>query len=174
MRLLQQVEGSILWLNQAPDEVRARLEEEAEGRGVSKTRLVWAPNVPFEKHMARLGLADMLLDTLPYNAHATAADALAAGAPVITCRGENFAGRVAASLLEAAGLGELAAADLGGYEQMALGLARDPAALAAAKAQLAAGKARLFDIDGYVRNLEAAYLKMWEQAGKAPVGFSID
>jgi protein O-GlcNAc transferase len=174
MRLLHQVEGSILWLNNAPPDVRARLEQEAEGRGVSSARLVWAPEVSFEKHMARLQLADMLLDTLPYNAHSSAADALAAGVPVITCRGENFAGRVAASLLRAAGLGETVAAGLAGYEQAALGLARDPAALAAAKAKLAAGQAALFDIDGYVRNLETAYQQMWEQAGTAPVGFSID
>lgn len=173
MRLLQQVEDSILWLTDAPAEVRTQLEQEAEERGVSKARLVWAPEVSFEKHMARLQLADLLLDTSPYNAHSSAADALAAGVPVITCRGENFAGRVATSLLETCGMGELAAADLAGYQQAALALARDPAALAAARAKLAAGKAILFDIDGYVRNLEAAYLQMWDQAGNAPAGFSI-
>jgi protein O-GlcNAc transferase len=174
MRLLQQVDGSVLWLSAQPAEVRRRLEQEAENRGVMKDRLVWAPEASFEQHGARLQLADMLLDTLPYNAHASAADALAAGVPVITCRGESFAGRVAASLLEAAGLGEMVTEDLAGYEQAALALARDPEALAAAKASVAAGQAALFDIERYTRKLEAAYLQMWEQAGKAPMSFSID
>lgn len=176
MRLLQEVQGSVLWLSDAPAEARQRLEQEAEKRGIAKARLIWASPTAFEKHMARLQLADMLLDTVPYNAHSSAADALAAGVPVVTCRGDAFAGRVAASLLQAAGLSEMVAADLGAYEQIALGLARDPAALAAAKAKLAAAKAGLFDIETYVRKLEAAYQQMWEgaESGRPPTGFAID
>ncbi len=118
----------MLWLSEHAPEVRARLEQEAQARGVDADRLVWAKRADRLRHLARLGLADLMLDTLPYNAHATASDALWAGVPVITCVGRSFAGRVASSLLHAAGLPELATATLPDYESLALKLARDPAA----------------------------------------------
>ena len=94
-----QIPDSVLWLKQPAADTRANLEKEAAARGIDPARLVFAGNAPLDVHLARHRLADLFLDTLPYNAHATAADALWAGLPVLTCKGEAFAGRVAASLL---------------------------------------------------------------------------
>jgi predicted O-linked N-acetylglucosamine transferase (SPINDLY family) len=165
MRLLSAVEGSVLWLAACPPEARRRLEREAEVRGVPASRIVWAERVPFEQNLARQQLADLVLDTLPYNAHATAADALLAGVPVLTCRGEGFAGRVAASLLEAAGLRDAVTDGLEAYEAVALKLARDPAALAEVKQTLTQNRAELFDLQSHVRALEVAYRHMRETTG---------
>jgi predicted O-linked N-acetylglucosamine transferase (SPINDLY family) len=117
----------------------------------------------------------MVLDTLPYNAHATAADALLCGVPVVTCRGESFAGRVASGLLVAAGLDELVTGNLADYEALALRLARNPDALAAVRQTLAQKRARLFDLGVQARALETAYRHMRAKAdGKtAPVGFAV-
>jgi predicted O-linked N-acetylglucosamine transferase (SPINDLY family) len=125
--------------------------------------LVFAPFLrEGEDHLARLGLADLFLDTLPYNAHSTAVDALWAGVPVLTVQGAAFAGRVAASALNAAGLPELIAPSLEAYEALALKLAREPALVAAIKAKLDRNRATcaLFDTPSYTRNLEAAYIRM--------------
>ena len=113
MRLLSAVPQSVLWLKQPATDARANLEREAEARGIDPARLVYAENVPLEIHLARHANAGLFLDTLPYNAHATAADALGAGLPVLTCKGQAFAGRVAASLLEAVGLPELVTRNAG-------------------------------------------------------------
>jgi predicted O-linked N-acetylglucosamine transferase (SPINDLY family) len=175
MRLLAAVEGSVLWLADCPDEPRRKLEQAAEARGIQASRLIWAQRASFNAHLARLQLADMVLDTLPYNAHATAADALLCGVPVVTCRGASFAGRVAASLLEAAGLDELVTSSLGVYEALALRLARDPDALAAARQTLARNRDRLFDLGARTRALEAAYRHMRRAADQktAPAGFTV-
>jgi predicted O-linked N-acetylglucosamine transferase (SPINDLY family) len=128
-------------------------------------------------HLARHRLADLFLDTLPCNAHTTASDALWAGLPVLTCRGQSFAGRVAASLLRAVGLPELIADDLAGYEALALKLATVSGELAALKARLTRNRLThpLFDIDRYRRHLETAYVTMVEQQrqGKPRQGFSV-
>jgi len=162
MRLLGQVPGSVLLLKAAPADVRANLEREAASHGIGAERLVWAGDIPLPEHLARYRAADLFLDTLPYNAHATAADALWAGLPVLTAMGEAFAGRVAASLLHAIGMPELVTNNLAEYEALALALARDPARLAALKEKLARNIATtpLFNADGFTRDLEAAYLKM--------------
>jgi predicted O-linked N-acetylglucosamine transferase (SPINDLY family) len=127
--------------------------------------------------MARLQMADIFLDTLPYNAHATACDALWAGVPLVTCKGETFAGRVGASLLLAAELPELVTASLAEYETLALKLAQDPAALAALREKLARSKAQapLLDTDRSRRSIEAAYRRMVELAhrGEPPASFSV-
>jgi len=162
MRLLSAVQGSVLWLAACPVEARGRLEQAAEARGVSASRIVWAERVTFEQNLARQHLADLVLDTLPYNAHATAADALLAGVPILTCRGEGFAGRVAASLLKAAGLRELVTDSLEDYEALALKLAREPDALTDAKRILAQNRPGLFDLTSHVRALEVAYRHMRE------------
>jgi predicted O-linked N-acetylglucosamine transferase (SPINDLY family) len=165
MRLLGQVPGSVLLLKAPPPDVRANLEKEAARHDIAAERLVWARDLPLARHLARYRAADLFLDTLPYNAHATAADALWAGLPVLTLKGEAFAGRVAASLLEAVEMPELITHSLAEYEDLALSLARDPARLAAIKEKLAhkISTAPLFDADGFTRALETAYLKM--QAG---------
>jgi predicted O-linked N-acetylglucosamine transferase (SPINDLY family) len=158
--------------------VKGHLVGEAAARGVAADRLVFAPRLPsVADHLARHRLADLFLDTLPYNAHTTASDALWAGLPVLTCRGGSLAGRVAASLLHAVGLDELAVPDLAAYEALALGLAREPARLGALRRRLAADRATapLFDTPRFARNLEVAYRRMWETrlAGRPAEGFSI-
>ena len=177
MRLLHAVEGSVLWLLSDNEGAERNLRREAQSRGIDPARLVFAAREQPEDHLARHRLADLFLDTLPCNAHTTASDALWAGLPVLTCLGGAFAGRVAASLVTAAGLPELVASDLGEYERLALALARDPARLAETKARLANGRGAcaLFDAQSFTRHLEAAYTRMWEiwQRGEAPKGFAV-
>ena len=178
MRLLESVEESVLWLGQANDTARRNLKREAEARGIAGHRIVFASYLPSAvDHLARLKLADLFLDTLPYNAHATAADALWVGLPVLTCMGNRFAGRVAASLLHAVGLPELVTDSLERYEAKARELARDPAARDAVKARLQRHRVThsLFDTTRSTRNLEKAFLAMWEryQQGLPPQSFAI-
>ena len=178
MRLLQQVPGSVLWLLKANADAYANLQREAESRGVSPARLVFAARVPLAEHLARHRLADLFLDTLPCNAHTTTSDALWAGLPVLTCLGETFAGRVAASLLHAAGLPELVAVSLDDYEALALQLARDPHALAALRERLQAQRdsCSLFDTGRFCDHLESAYQTMYQnhQRGHMPRSFSVE
>ena len=164
MRLLHAVSASVLWLKQPAADVRANLAREAAARGIDPARLVYAGDVPLDSHLARHTLADLFLDTLPYNAHATACDALGAGLPVLTCKGQAFAGRVAASLLEAVGLPELVTQSPEAYEVRALELARDPAKLQTIKQKLAQNipNMPLFDADMFRRDIEAVYLAMLE------------
>ncbi len=133
--------------------------------------------MPLADHLARHRLADLFLDTLPYNAHTTASDALWAGLPVITCLGETFAGRVAASLLTAAGLGDMITASLAEYEALALRLAQNKLLLGDVKARLARNRnaCALFDTARFTRHVEAAYLTMWQrqQRGEAPASFAV-
>ena len=129
----------MLWLSPAKASAAGNLRREAEARGVDGARLVFAPFVTGpEQHLARLSLADLFLDTLPYNAHAGGSDALWAGVPIVTCKGTTFAGRVGASLLGAIGLPELVTGSLDAYEVLALELARDPDKLAERQSEAAA------------------------------------
>jgi predicted O-linked N-acetylglucosamine transferase (SPINDLY family) len=175
MRLLKSVDGSVLWLLQSNENALRNLRREAEARGVAADRLIFAPSAQPASHLARLRLADLFLDTLPYGAHTTASDALWAGLPVLTCAGETFAGRVAASLLHAIGLPELVTHSLAEYEARALELVRDRDRLAALKATLASHRLThpLFDTVLFTRNLESAYTRMWEnhRAGRPPESF---
>ncbi len=173
MRLLAAVPGSVLWLKHPAPDTRATLEREAAARGIDPARLVYADDAPLEVHLARHALADLFLDTLPYNAHATAADALGAGLPVLTCAGDAFAGRVAASLLRAAGLAELVTENLADYEARALELAQNPAQLQTLKDRLAGATAPLFDTARFTQGLEAAYATMSERRGAPPKSFSV-
>lgn len=177
MRLLRQVEGSVLWLLEADEAVPQNLRGEAERRGVSPGRLVFAKRVAPEDHLACHRLADLFLDTLPYNAHTTASDALWMGLPVLTCPGNTFAGRVAASLLSASGLEKLIASSLNDYEAMALKLARDRPSLDLVRERVEASRrdGRLFDTSLYTRQIEAAYVQMWERAqrGEPPAIISV-
>jgi protein O-GlcNAc transferase len=178
MRLLRQVEGSVLWLRSDNATAARNLQREADARGIEAHRIVFAPFLKLDQHLARHRLADLFLDTLPLNAHTTASDALWAGLPIVTCAGRTFGGRVAGSLLQAAGLPELATNSLADYERLALRLAREPAALAEIRSRLARNRATcpLFDADRLRRHLEAAYTQMWErrQRGEAPSGFAVD
>jgi len=177
MDLLKAVPGSVLWLLASNRFVPPNLRREAEARGVEGQRLVFAPRVPLADHLARHRLADLFLDTFPFNAHVTASDALWSGCPVLTLAGQTFVSRVAGSLLRAMGLPELITISLEAYHAMALRLAREPGLLAWLRARLAASgrESRLFDPGRFVRNLERAYLAMWETylAGMDPHPFSI-
>jgi protein O-GlcNAc transferase len=177
MRLLKQVEGSVLWLLTAKPPFEANLGGRAQSHGVDPSRIRFAASLPLEQHLARLKQADLFLDSLPYNAHTTASDALWAGLPLITCRGTAFPGRVAASLLNAAGLPELVTENLEDYERLALMLARDKAKLAGLRQKLADNRLScpLFDTDLFRRNLESAYTTMWQawKNGEAPKGFAV-
>jgi predicted O-linked N-acetylglucosamine transferase (SPINDLY family) len=153
MRLLSAVPGSVLWLLDDNPWAKANLVREAEARGVAPERIVFAPRVPPPDHLARNRLADLFLETLPYNAHTTASDALWAGLPLVTCAGETFADRVAGSLLRAIGLPELVTSSLAEYEALALRLASDGDLLAGFRARLARNKWThpLFDTERFAR-----------------------
>ena len=139
---------------------------------------MFATRAPAPEYRARCGLADLCLDTLPYNGHGTTGDMLWAGVPLLTCEGTAFAGRVAASLLRAAGLPELVAGDLAEYEATALRLATDGALLADLRARLERNRssAPVFDSDRFRRHVESAYTTMWEaaQRGEAARAFDVE
>lgn len=164
MRLLQAVPGSVLWLLEDNREASANLSREAESRGAAAERIIFAPRATMNAHLARHQLADLFLDTLPYNAHTTASDCLWAGVPLLTCRGNAFHGRVAASLLHAIGLEELVTENLEKYEALALRLAHEPDRLTAWRETLARNRTTqaLFDTARFARNIETAYLGMRE------------
>jgi protein O-GlcNAc transferase len=173
MRLLREIDGSVLWLSETNETATRNLRHQAQRLGIDPVRLVFAPKLPLnEDHLARLELADLFLDTLPFNAHTTAADALWAGLPVLTRLGETFAGRVAASLLNAVGLPELITPSLEAYEKTAIDLAREPARLVAIKQALANNRLSkpLFNTELFTSHIEAAYSAMYQrhQSGLAP------
>ncbi len=178
MRLLEASPGSLLWLLASNPEMVSNLRREAEARlAGGAERLVFAPALPNPEHLARLQLADVFLDTLPYNAHTLASDALWAGCPVITCAGVAFASRVAGSLLRAVGLPELVTSGLEDYAAVAMGLARERARLAEIREKLRANResAALFDCRRFTRHLEAAFETVWRryEAGEAPASFAV-
>jgi protein O-GlcNAc transferase len=177
MRLLNAVPGSVLWLTQPNALVKDNLRREATSRGIAEERLVFAQPVPMPKYLARLGLADLFLDTLPYNAGATANDALWAGLPVLTYAGGTYVGRMAGSLLTAIGLPELITTSLEEYEALALRLATEPGRLVRLRQKLARNRSTmpLFDTARFTRDIEAAYTKMWEtwKAGRPPTAFAV-
>ncbi len=177
MRLLQQVPGSVLWLLEDNPVASGNLRREAASRGIASERLVFAPRMKLDEHLARHRLADLFLDTLPYTAHTTASDALWAGLPVLTCSGETFAARVASSLLDAIGLPELIAGSLEEYQALAHKLATRPDMLAEVRARLESNRMTrpLFDTDRFRRHIESAYVTMWErhQRGDSPASFDV-
>jgi len=177
MRLLRDIDGSVLWLLAANPGVVANLRREAEVRGVDPARLVFAPRVDFPDHLARQSLADLFLDTLPYNAGATGAAALWAGVPVLTAVGDSLVGRMAGSMLRSIGLPELATPGLDEYEAMARKLATDAPLLVEKKATLQRNRLThpLFDTDRSRRHIEAAFDMMWHihQRGEPPRAFAV-
>jgi predicted O-linked N-acetylglucosamine transferase (SPINDLY family) len=164
-RILRRVDGSVLWLLEDNATAASNLRREAAFRNVSADRLVFAKRIDLAEHLARHRAADLFLDTLPYNAHTTASDALWAGVPVLTCVGDSFAARVAASLLTAVNVPELIASTAEQYEELATQLATDPQRLADLKQKLAANRLTtpLFDVELYARHVEAAYVKIYER-----------
>jgi predicted O-linked N-acetylglucosamine transferase (SPINDLY family) len=172
MRILAAVPGSVLWLFEDNPVAPVNLRKEAAARGIDPGRLIFAARVPPSDHLARLSMADLFLDTRPYNAHTTASDALWAGLPVLTSPGGTFASRVAASLLTAIGLPDLITTTMEAYETTAIALATQPGRPNEIKTKLAAHRLTtpLFDTERYTRNLEAAFAAMVarHQAGLPP------
>ena len=177
MAILRAVPDSVLWLLQASEQTANNLRREAQERGVSSDRLYFAPKLPMDQHLARQKCADLFLDTLPYNAHTTTSDALWVGLPVLTCMGQAFASRVAASLLKAVELPELITTDGASFVARAIELANDRHQLAEIRARLEQNRQRsaLFDIDRLARTIERAYLQVHErrQAGQPAVSMVI-
>jgi protein O-GlcNAc transferase len=165
MRILKAVEGSVLWLLQDNPQAVENLKKEAHKKGIDIRRLVFADRVPLSEHLARHRFADLFIDTLPYNAHTTASDALWTGLPVLTLQGNSFAGRVASSLLNAIELPELITYNQEEYEAMAIELAKNHEKLASIKKKLESNRltAPLFDTPFFTRNMEAAYNEMMER-----------
>lgn len=172
MRILARVPGSVLWLLEDNAIASANLRKEAAARSIDPKRLVFAARMPPDEHLARHRCADLFLDTLPYNAHTTASDALWAGLPLLTCMGDTFAGRVAASLLGTIGLPELVASSQADYERLAIELAMQPDRLKALRQKLADNRLTtpLFDTVRFTRHLEQAYAAMHarRKAGQRP------
>jgi protein O-GlcNAc transferase len=177
MRILQAVDGSVLWLLSDNRWASENLRREAARRGVAPERLVFADRVANDVHLARHRLADIFLDTSPCNAHTTASDALWSGVPVITCAGRSFAGRVAGSLLRAVGLESLVTRSLEEYETLTLELARNRGRLSEIREHLTAEREQLplFDTPRFCRHLEQAYRHMWKshREGRPPVSFHV-
>jgi predicted O-linked N-acetylglucosamine transferase (SPINDLY family) len=172
MRIMRQVPSSVLWLLEGDPHFLANVRGHAEAQGIAGDRIIMAPFLPPGSHLARLSLADLLLDSLPYNAHTTASDALWAGVPMITRRGTSFAGRVGASLLKAIGLPELVTETSSDYESLAVTLAKDATLLNSFRNRLALNRntAPLFDTVRFARHLEMAFETMFEvnQRGEKP------
>ena len=164
MRILNRVEGSVLWLLEDVPVATENLKKEALKRGVSEERLIFAKRMPIPDHLARHRYADLFIDTFPYNAHTTASDALWAGVPVLTLTGLSFASRVAASLLNAINLSEFITDNQGDYESLAVELGKNPQKLGVIKQKLSDIRlsAPLFDTELFTRNIEKAYIKMYE------------
>lgn len=172
MQILGEVEGSVLWLQGGNPMAVENLRRAAAARGVAAERLVFAQAVPLSRHLARLRLADLALDTFVYNGGATTSNALWAGVPVITVPGAAFVSRMSASALTAVGLPELICPDAAAYVHLAVGLARGRERLAALRRRLIHNRttAPLFDTRRFTKTLESAYLEMWEiyRSGQRP------
>ena len=179
MRLLRELDRSVLWLRDYNAATSQNLRTQAQRRGVAPERLIFAPRAPLAAdHLARQRQADLFLDTLPYNAHTTGTEALWVGLPVLTCLGSSFAGRVGASINNAIGMPELVTNSLPEYEALALKIARDPALCAALKHKLAGNRDShpLFDTARLTRHVEAAYQRMWQnyRDGRPPASFAVE
>ena len=165
MRILKEVEGSVLWLFQNNSWAVENLKKEAEKQGIAPDRLVFAERLPLPEHLARHRQADLFLDTAPYNAHTTASDALWCGLPVLTYVGNSFASRVASSLLAAVNLQQLCAHDLNQYVEMAIQFGLNPSKLDSLKNYLQDNRMTLplFDTQSLASSMEAAYMNMMDR-----------
>jgi predicted O-linked N-acetylglucosamine transferase (SPINDLY family) len=164
-RVMHRVPRAVLWLKETNRQLHDNVRREAQARGIAAERIVFAPVVSYEAHFSRLALADVFVDTWPYNAHTTAADALWAGVPVLTLPGESFASRVAASVLAAVGLEGLAMGSVDDYEAALVTLALDPEVLRGLRAHLVENRLQLplFDTPAYTRRLEALLDTVWQR-----------
>ena len=178
MRILSQVENSYLWIATENEVVMANLRSEAEKRGVSPSRIIFASRMEKKSdHLARIKLADLFLDTFPFNAHTTASDALRTGLPLLTLSGKSFASRVSASLLNELGLQELVTDSFENYENKAISLAKNSSGLNEIRKGLlqTLGTAPVFNTDLYIKNLESAYNAVYERSlkGQPPTSLTV-
>jgi predicted O-linked N-acetylglucosamine transferase (SPINDLY family) len=164
-RVMRRVPRAVLWIRESNGQLHDNVRREAALRGIAPERIVFAPHVPYDVHFSRLALADVFVDTWPYNAHTTAADALWAGVPVLTLPGESFASRVAASILAAVGLEDLAMRSIEDYEAALVTMATDPEVLPGLRAHLVDNRLQLplFDTPAYTRRFEAALAAVWRR-----------
>ena len=174
MRILARAPEAVLWFRLGEDAI-SNLHAAASNAGIDPQRLINAPRMPEKTdHLARHACADLFLDTLTFNAHSTALDALWAGVPLVTCRGETFQSRVVAAILRAAGLDDLVVADIAAYEEKVIEICASPALLAETKSRLASGiDCPTIQTVPFVRGLENAFIEMWRQhaAGFEPADF---
>lgn len=172
LSILRQVPESVLWLLTGGAETDKRLRQMAANGGIAAERLIFAEKMPNPQHLARYELADLFLDNSPYGAHTTASDAMWMGVPVLTYPGKTFASRVCASLVHAAGLGDLVCDSENSYVARAIALGTDRAQIEALKARLLSSRSssRLFDTPALVRDLEGLFRHMWADAveGRLP------
>jgi len=175
--VLHHVPGSVMWILADREDARQNLLRAAASHGIEAGRIVFAKSLPRPQHLARMALADLFLDTLLVTAHTTASDALWAGLPLVTVKGDGFAARVAASVLEAAELVDLVCGDLSAYRELAIALALDASRHSEMRARCRAARttSNLFDTRGYTRSLEAAFAEMHQRrlAGLGPVAFDV-
>jgi protein O-GlcNAc transferase len=173
MRLLRDIDGSVLWLREGNSAAKSNLRREAERRGVAADRIIFASYAPsYVEYLARFSAADLFIDAFPYNAHTTACEALWAGLPLVTCAGDTAISRLTSGILSSAGLAELVARDLADYEARIRDLVVAPQRLGEMREALARARSagRLFNPDGFRRNLEEAFTIMHERqrGGLAP------
>ena len=177
MDILHAVPAAVMWILADPEVARANLLAAAQAHGIEARRLIFAASLPRNQHLARMSLGDLFLDTHFVNAHTTASDAIGAGLPLITASGDSFSSRVAASVLNAAGLAELVCADLDAYRDLAIALANDQARMARLRERCvwARTEGPLFDTDSYTRHLESAYELMHAitRSGSPPASFCV-
>jgi predicted O-linked N-acetylglucosamine transferase (SPINDLY family) len=169
MRILSKVDGSILWLPEGNNIANKNLKIQAEKNNIDESRIIFAQRLNLrEEHLKRIQLADLFLDTTPYNAHATTSDALQMGLPVLTFKGNSFVSRVASSLIKSVNLSELITTTLEQYESLAIQLAKNPKELKTIKEKLFNNlpNSPLYDTTLYIQHLESAYLKMYERLKK--------
>ena len=177
MRVLNRFSDCVLWLLQDNPRAVENLKLEASRRGVDPARLVFAPRMRNDEHLARHQLADLFIDTFPCNAHTTASDALWAGLPMVTCAGETFASRVAASLLTTMDMPDCVTYELASYEQKIVSLLEQSQSLQVLRERVASGRAQspLFDTNAIARQLEEAYKLMMQryEMELLPQGFDV-
>jgi predicted O-linked N-acetylglucosamine transferase (SPINDLY family) len=163
--VMREVPQAVLWMKETNGQLHGNVRREAAKRGVAPERIFFAPPVSFADHFSRFALADVFVDTWPYNAHTTASDALWAGVPVVTHYGNSFASRVAASALNAVGLPELAYGSVAEYQAAITTLARDPALCQQLRDHLVSQRMQvpLFDSTRYVREFENLFARMWQR-----------
>jgi predicted O-linked N-acetylglucosamine transferase (SPINDLY family) len=178
MRLLRDCDGSVLWLLEQSNDAAENLRRETMARGVDPNRVIFAPKLSLAEHLARLKLADLVLDTFPYNGHTSTSDALWVGVPVVTRVGRNFAARVAGSILSTFGMTDLTSQSLEEYEALAISLAKDRERLRAMRDRIKVNRdgSPLFDTPRYCAEIESAFVTMYEiwRSGEQPRAIEVE